>query len=369
MPADLGRELRHAAPHPARDVPLAAIEERLRTRRRRRVGGLAGAALVATIAVGGGVAAFSQPDDTRVQVAAGSTKDGHETVGESVTVELPPGWFRLDSADVVDAQLYVGTAPAAPDPGQCGPLPSDDAFVWISEGTRLTDDLPPPRPDDFATAQSGSETTNACNRVAGTSVTSGGWTQQTYAFSEAGRVFTITLKLGSSVTEQRKAEAFAVMNSLQIGPPASTTTTSTVPVPTTEEPTTTTTTTTPTSTTPLPPETDAAVRETFRIWLDTQPRDHPVIGRHIEDYESIKGAIADAAARAPLPLDGYHGRVDSVVLIDGDHAIVTYSILNGGSSVYSANGRAVRIDGVWKVSRDTVCEALAVNGTTCPPRR
>jgi hypothetical protein len=38
------------------------------------------------------------------------------------------------------------------------------------------------------------------------------------------------------------------------------------------------------------------------------------------------------------------------------------------ASIVDQPGRAVKIDGVWLVSRETVCDAFAVGGYRCPPR-
>ncbi len=109
-----------------------------------------------------------------------------------------------------------------------------------------------------------------------------------------------------------------------------------------------------------------AVRSAFLGWIDTKPRD--AVGRYVEDFGEIKQAILAAASRAPLPLDQYSGRVDSVRLIDATHAVVVYDFLNRGRVVVpDLPGRAIKIDGVWKVSRATVCAALAIGGTHCPP--
>jgi hypothetical protein len=130
----------------------------------------------------------------------------------------------------------------------------------------------------------------------------------------------------------------------------------------------------PPATTPTPrTATDAisdderAIREAFLGWLDTKPRE--AAGTFIEDWDSISSVIDEAQASAPLPLDAYHGRVESVEVLDDDEARVVYSFLNGEAAVVPNQvGRAVKIGGEWKVSRDTVCAAFAIGGVQCPPR-
>lgn len=110
-----------------------------------------------------------------------------------------------------------------------------------------------------------------------------------------------------------------------------------------------------------------AIRAAFLGWTNTKPRDE--VGDYVEDFDGIRDSIVAAAAKAPLPVDDYTGRVDDVSMIDATHALVTYDFLNGGTVVVAGRtGVAVKIDGRWMVSRDTVCAALAVGGTRCPPR-
>jgi hypothetical protein len=51
------------------------------------------------------------------------------------------------------------------------------------------------------------------------------------------------------------------------------------------------------------------------------------------------------------------------------HADVRYTILHGGNPDFSMMpGQAIKIDGKWMVSRDTVCNPLTYGGLHCPPR-
>jgi hypothetical protein len=124
----------------------------------------------------------------------------------------------------------------------------------------------------------------------------------------------------------------------------------------------------PSTSRPASDSTDAKqITDAFLGWIDTKPRD--AVGAFVEDFAGIRSSILHAAATAPLPVDDYTGRVDSVTMIDAAHANVVYDFLNGGAVVVPGqHGVAVKIGGVWRVTRETVCEALAIGGTQCPPR-
>jgi hypothetical protein len=48
---------------------------------------------------------------------------------------------------------------------------------------------------------------------------------------------------------------------------------------------------------------------------------------------------------------------------------VDYTLLwDGVPQLGRRTGAAVKIGGVWKVSRDTECALLSLGGLTCPPR-
>ncbi len=110
------------------------------------------------------------------------------------------------------------------------------------------------------------------------------------------------------------------------------------------------------------------IRAAFLGWIDAQPKD--AIDPYVEDYASIQDSIRQGMAQhSPEDLAKYSGRVDSITLVDPTHAAVVYSILFDGTPQYAERqGQAIKIDGVWKVSRDTVCALLSLGGITCPPR-
>ena len=56
-------------------------------------------------------------------------------------------------------------------------------------------------------------------------------------------------------------------------------------------------------------------------------------------------------------------------MVSPTEADVVYSILfDGADSIPHRPGKVLKIDGIWKVSRDTVCKLLTLGNITCPPR-
>lgn len=94
------------------------------------------------------------------------------------------------------------------------------------------------------------------------------------------------------------------------------------------------------------------------------------IAAYVEDADSILGAVRDGLAQhTPEDLAKYSGRVDSIELVDSRHANVRYTILWDGTPQYAFQpGQAIKLDGTWMVTRDTVCALLKYGGITCPPR-
>lgn len=59
--------------------------------------------------------------------------------------------------------------------------------------------------------------------------------------------------------------------------------------------------------------------------------------------------------------------VDSVRFASEEEAVVQYSLVYGAARVIGRVGRAVLVDGRWKVARDTLCDLLSLIGVACPP--
>ena len=56
-------------------------------------------------------------------------------------------------------------------------------------------------------------------------------------------------------------------------------------------------------------------------------------------------------------------RIERVLFLNTDEAVVWFDLRYGPVR----EGRAVRVDGRWKVSRDTYCGLLELAGVRCPP--
>ena len=167
-----------------------------------------------------------------------------------------------------------------------------------------------------------------------------------------------------------------VLNTLQVDPLASdatttipgpdTSTTGGPPTPLVSDPSAVTTT--------LPPSAvgesadQLAIRNAFLGWLGTPQRDQ--VDEFVEDLASIRDAVRQGMAQhTPQDLAGFGGRVESVVIADPTHADVVYTVLHDGAPLYANRpGKAVKVGGTWKVTRDTECALLAVGGVTCPAR-
>jgi hypothetical protein len=113
---------------------------------------------------------------------------------------------------------------------------------------------------------------------------------------------------------------------------------------------------------------ETAIRTAFLGWMNAQPHDE--ISEYVEDSTSIADALRQGIAQhTGADLAKYSGRVESVQMTDATHAAVRYSILFDGSPQYADQaGEAIKIDGAWKVSRETVCNLLTYGGITCPAR-
>jgi hypothetical protein len=86
----------------------------------------------------------------------------------------------------------------------------------------------------------------------------------------------------------------------------------------------------------------------------------------LEGYDQIAAAINEAAARNP-DVACYSGRVDQVSITDPTHANVVFSVLcNNSPVIANVHGQAIKLNGAWKVRRQTECDLLAYGGVACP---
>ena len=165
-----------------------------------------------------------------------------------------------------------------------------------------------------------------------------------YRFEDNARVFQATVSAGPGANDTLIAEAFQILNSLKITP---------IEI---LEPTT----TLPPSTVPPSDET-AAIHAAFEGWVSIKPPAFENSEGFVEDWASIK-ATAQAAAEAVGNPQCYTGRVDAITRISDTDADVIFTFLCDGqpASIVNQQGRAVKIDGVWMVSRETACAASII---------
>ena len=382
MTHDVHDLLDDAAPVPTRTVDLDGVlgMARRRKRRVRAAGALAGAVVIAAAAVGTVAVTSGNGGSTSLAVRAGSPAssipDGWTRVtvdGAGVSIAIPSGWHQVTPQPGTNNLLVVGTptkqseGPAA----ACVPAadyPSDIVGTWVSlfeyapgSSGAPTANSVMPRPADFRSEG------NDCNPAASPN----GYVR--FEFSDADRVFIARIAtIGSADAANDIKLAEQVLNTLHVDPPAgdATTTTSvpdastTAPAGTDNGPVTTT----------LPPSAvgesadQLAIRNAFLGWLGTPQRDQ--VDEFVEDLASIRDAVRQGMAQhTPQDLAGFGGRVESVVIADPTHADVVYTVLHDGAPLYANRpGKAVKVGGTWKVTRDTECALLAVGGVTCPAR-
>ncbi len=368
MPTDLNQSLHDAAAKPSREAPLSAIETRLRRRRRLRQGAIGVCAVALVGALGGGIA-LSTGDGPNIQAIPPAAAASATAGDPPITFELPNGWGEspVEPGLRYDQEVFtVGTAlqPTGIAHNQClADLQyQDDVFVMLREFTAVVllklalDPEPgissiatldfPDRPADFATVpREGGRCFPDIDRFPNVENP-----VFSYRFQDGGRMFIADVTFGSESSPERQAEAFAVLNSLVMSPitvipePVATTVPVTVPASADSE----------------------AITAAFLGWIDTRPID--ASGVYIEDFASIRDAVIGAAEANGHP-DEYTGRVEAITRIGENDADVIYSfIIDGQAVVANLGGHAVKIDGVWLVSRDTVCEALLMGPVHCPER-
>jgi hypothetical protein len=154
--------------------------------------------------------------------------------------------------------------------------------------------------------------------------------------------------------------------------PAPTTTATTAP-PTTAPPTTTT--VAPTTTeaeasvepAAIVPGEDAdvdAVVEAYAIVFDSTTTYEEKVPYLVEP-EGLEGTVADYAETGEL-FDGVSVEATGVS-IEGDAAVISYSLLFGGNPTYTdLSGDAVRTDAGWQISRSMFCDLMKSARVGCP---
>jgi hypothetical protein len=93
----------------------------------------------------------------------------------------------------------------------------------------------------------------------------------------------------------------------------------------------------------------------------------------VEGGEHLGACLAEASKRAPASPGTANTStftVDRLRFLNDHEAMVSYTLtVTGGFNATLAGrpGRAVLVDGQWKVARQTFCELMATAGVTCPP--
>jgi hypothetical protein len=98
----------------------------------------------------------------------------------------------------------------------------------------------------------------------------------------------------------------------------------------------------------------------------------------VEDSEGLAAYREQATELARVRFGGQVPEVsvafvvDSVRFLNDHEAVVTYTAqITGSLTITLANrpGRAIVVDGAWKVARETFCAWARVGGVQCPPRK
>jgi hypothetical protein len=85
---------------------------------------------------------------------------------------------------------------------------------------------------------------------------------------------------------------------------------------------------------------------------------------HLEDGEQLKPFVEQQAQILGAQASQASAQVDEVTLNDDGTADVQFQILLAGQPVLPTSGTAVLVDGKWLVSKATLCDLIALAGTT-----
>jgi len=393
MSNDLRKLLDRGAASPSTDVDVDTLVRTARGRRRRRVGVVAGS-IVATVAVVIAAVVLAQPSSevnipTRPSAAAppsASAPDGWKQItldDERIRLAVPADWTKLRgwpnelgtvgspdidrSGELRACGLLVPKNVQIPDvSGEWLTLielddPAPSGIITLPDGYRLDTSKVVPRPADFRSLPIVNDFCLVDNFSGPGQVGS----YEFIAFREADRTYVARILVHGPSRESDFLLAREVLNTMAIGEPGtSTTSTSTSTTVETVPAATTVPTTAPAAATGE----EADIRAVFLAWLDAQERN--AMDGIVEDFASIAATHLEGMHQhSEADLAKYSGRVDSVTIIDATHADVRYTVLFDGRPQFSmVPGQAIKIDGRWMVSRETVCNLLKNGGLTCPPR-
>ena len=93
----------------------------------------------------------------------------------------------------------------------------------------------------------------------------------------------------------------------------------------------------------------------------------------VEGSTNLGACVTEARVRLPGPPEANITTaftIDRLRFLNDHEAMVSYTLtIAGGFNTTLGNraGRAVLVEGQWKVTRQTFCELMALAGVTCPP--
>lgn len=317
------------------------------------------------------------------ELAPRHVPDGWTTVSDpavGIALAVPPTWSRL--ATEIDGLapniLQVGsTALAQPDaPAACSPLDAvpDEPGTWVS-----LYEYPPGGPFLFPHSGGGGVDAGAFDDRPAEFATTAGFQLRCidptdapetrdnaldyFLWQEQGRFFLARVVVVDDPTGAGLELGRQVLDTLRVAPSAATTPDAT-----------TTSTPQPSGAASVPPPTlaqsedEQALRAVLVSWMDGERADR--VREYVDDYDELAPYIAQGMAQhSPSTLASFRGVVDDVTFLDETHASFHFTQSKLGQVLFRhLPGTAVRIDGEWKVSRETMCEHLARGGIRCPPR-
>jgi hypothetical protein len=122
-----------------------------------------------------------------------------------------------------------------------------------------------------------------------------------------------------------------------------------------------------------PPADEASARQAVidayrAVYSDERPDETRTA--NVDDPRGLDEASAVAVDNFPTAFESLSVRVDEVRFLNPTTAAVRYDILTPRHNITEFSdrvGRAVLVDGDWKVARETICNDLALAGASCDP--
>ncbi|MGH9048842.1 MAG: hypothetical protein ACRDY4_03840 [Acidimicrobiia bacterium] len=124
---------------------------------------------------------------------------------------------------------------------------------------------------------------------------------------------------------------------------------------------------------PPPADEDAARRQVTEVFVAALSSDTPLDQRiaMVDNSTGLRDAYADAAQWQPQALADFTVEIHDVRFMNAEEAAVLYELVvpsvAPGLFEQERAGRAVLVNGEWRVSRETVCGILGFAHATCDP--